>query len=419
MTVAQSLIRQHHVMVIDDDETLGKHVAWHLREEGYRVSLVTDGAQALAEIALAAPDLILLDHYLPDTNGTQLLAALREAEATSLIPVIYLTNDGTHQRFRASMNGGADDFFAKPVDAQELAEAVRAQLRKSYARMISAGELEGIPDKDKIAHLALELQSARGRLERAHDDRRNTQAALRQLEGSIDFRVTEETRRLELENAALKAYGYSLAHELRRPLRGIVGFAGLLMDSEAGKLGDESARMLKRIEASGRSMNEFIEGLLSMATAERQPLLRERVDLSALALDIVDSFASSRGCVQVAPGLATDADPVLLRIVLENLLSNAVKYTSKITGAAIEFNTCEINGETVYFVRDNGVGFDMGDARRLFEPFQRLHSTTDYDGLGIGLATVQQIVARHGGRVWARSATGEGATFFFTLTPAA
>ena len=197
MTVAQSPIRQHHVMVIDDDETLGKHVAWHLREEGYRVSLVTDGAQALAEIALAAPDLILLDHYLPDTNGTQLLAALRQAEATSLIPVIYLTNDGTHQRFRASMNGGADDFFAKPVDALELAEAVRAQLRKSYARMISAGELEGIPDKDKIAHLALELQSARGRLERAHDDRRNTQAALRQLEGSIDFRVTEETRRLE------------------------------------------------------------------------------------------------------------------------------------------------------------------------------------------------------------------------------
>ena len=217
----------------------------------------------------------------------------------------------------------------------------------------------------------------------------------------------------------LKAYGYSLAHELRRPLRGIVGFAGLLMDSEAGKLGDESARMLKRIEASGRSMNEFIEGLLSMATAERQTLLRERVDLSALALDIVDSVASSRGCVQVAPGLATDADPVLVRIVLENLLANAIKYTSKINCAAIEFNTCEINGETVYFVRDNGVGFDMDDARRLFEPFQRLHSTTDYDGLGIGLATVQQIVARHGGRVWARSATGEGATFFFTLAPAA
>ena len=160
--------------------------------------------------------------------------------------------------------------------------------------------------------------------------------------------------------------------------------------------------------------------MVSSAAMERRAMnLASPVGFISSLMNLPILRAASSDRVRIAPGLVADADPVLIRIALENLSSNAVKYISKIARAAIEFDTCEVNGETLFFVRDNGVGFDMEGAKRLFEPFQRLHSTADYDGLGIGLATVQQIVARHGGRVWARSATGAGATFFFTLAPAA
>ncbi len=415
--------RQHHVLVVDDDMILREIISRHLTKQGYRVTLAVDGAQALVEIENTAPDLIVLDHYLPDTTGADLLAALRQHKEGFAIPVIYLTGDDTHQRFRESMNSGADDFFTKPVAIPELLQAVKAQLRKSHTRMIAQGDFPQSSSEKEIACLALQLHEVEARLKSVCADRQRIQQALQSLESGMAAWVSDEHRKLERENSALKAYGYALAHELRRPLRGIVGYAGLLKESEAGKLGNEASRMLVRIEKSGRSMNEFIEGLLAMATAEHSKFRRMRVDLSAMALEAVESCAPPDAlpptCVRIASGLATHADPVLMRIVLENLLSNAFKYTSTIALPNIEFDTCELNCESVFFVRDNGIGFNMADAVRMFEPFHRLHSTNDYEGLGIGLATVQQIIERHGGRIWARSAVGEGTTFFFTLGEAA
>lgn len=411
--------RPPHILVIDDDAVVGKYIALHLRRQKYRVSRAVNGAEGEAVIAADVPDLIILDHYLPDTTGDALLDSLRQGEATHAIPVIYLTVDGSRQRFRKSMVGGADDFLAKPFEAQELVDAVNAQLRKSYSRMMVNDDAARPSDDDEIARLVQEMRALESRLALAYEERRSTQLELTMLNATIEHRVAEKTLTLVRQNAALKSYSHAVAHELRRPLRGILGFTGLLMDTQPSEAQGESARLLANIEKSGRRMNEFIEGLLALAQAENREIHRSRVDLSVMAEDVVAHLtaATAKLTVQtrIASGLAADTDPVLARIVLENLLANAQKYSAKNAAPAIEFGVCEINGESVFFVRDNGAGFDMQDADRLFEPFQRLHSTADYDGLGIGLATAQQIIERHHGRIWAKGAPGEGATFFFTL----
>ena len=410
------------VLVIDDDEVVGKHIALHLRRVKYRVTRAVDGAQALASLKNDPPDVIVLDHYLPDTSGEELLEIIRQDPATCTIPVIYLTVDGSHRRFRKSMTAGADDFLAKPFEAQELIDAVKAQLRKAYARMFAHADATTVSHRDEAARLAAEMKNLESRLALAYEEQRRAQMELSVVSATIDHRVAQETRSLTRQNSILQAYGHTIAHELRKPLRGILGFTGLLMESRGADSDDESAVLLERIERSGRRMNEFIEGLLTMAQAERGPLKRVAVDLSVIARDIVAAQPLLAGApaveVRIADGLIANADPVLSRIVLENLLSNALKYTAKNLRPFAELDACEINGETVFFVRDNGAGFNMRDAERLFQPFNRLHAAADYEGLGIGLATVQRIVERHEGRIWAKGQAGEGATFFFTLQPA-
>lgn len=405
------------VLIVDDDDAVARHAALQLRRAGYRATIAPSGAAAIAAIAQAVPDVIVLDHYLPDTTGEDLLRTLRAADDTALSPVIYLTVDGSRQRFRSSMTGGADDFLSKPFKPGELRDAVAAQLRKAYARMIArpdaATTATAGPD-EQVARLADDMRALQSRLALAYEERQRTQIELAVVNATIDHRIEQKTRALERQNAALKAYGYALAHELRRPLRGILGFAGILRDSTEPD--GDSAQLLARIEKSGRHMGDFIDGLLAMAAAERGPLARSRVDLGALAADILEAAALPPGAVaNIAPGLAAQADPVLARVVLENLLSNAVKYSAHQARPLIEVDACEINGERCFFIRDNGTGFDMQDAERMFRPFERLHSTALYEGMGIGLATVQQVIDRHGGRVWARSAPGEGATVFFNF----
>ena len=420
-TVAGRDVLNHKnlVLVVDDDEAVAKYAVVQLRRRGYRAEHAGSGQGALDSIARELPDVVVLDHFLPDMTGEHVLAALRENDDTRLLPVIYLTMDGSRARFRKSMTSGADDFLAKPFKAAELADAVAAQLRKSYARMIP--HREATSGEEEVRHLADEMRDLESRLATAYAERQSTQLELTVLNATINHRVARKTRMLEHQNSALKAYSHAIAHELRKPLRGILGFAGVLMDEHAPVLPADCRELLTRIQKSGGRMNEFIEGLLVMAESERTELNRAPVDHSTMAAEIVAAGespgAAPRGDVCIVPGLVAQSDPVLARIVLENLLSNALKYSSRGAHPVVEFDACEINGEQVFFVRDNGAGFDMKWAERLFQPFQRLHSTADYEGLGIGLATVERIIARHQGRIWAKGEPGEGATFFFTLGP--
>jgi len=231
--------------------------------------------------------------------------------------------------------------------------------------------------------------------------------------------LAESNTKLAAANKELESFSYSVSHDLRAPLRSIDGFSHALMDDYADKLGDTGKDYLKRIRGATQRMGALIDDLLTLSRISRAQLRMQPVDLTSLATSVLDSLqAADQGrCVNVAieKGLNTSGDPGLLRAALENLFGNAWKFTSKCESARIEFGKAKVNGAPAFFVRDNGAGFDMRYADRLFGAFQRLHSDAEYTGTGIGLATVQTIVQRHGGGIWAESELGKGATFYFTI----
>jgi PAS domain S-box-containing protein len=245
---------------------------------------------------------------------------------------------------------------------------------------------------------------------------------VRRLNADLERRVSERTAELEAANRELEAFDYSISHDLRAPLSRIEGFGAALLEDFGDKLGPEGKDFVERIASAGQQMSRLVDDLLKLSTVTRGDLHRTRVDVSALARSVFDALhrAEPQRDVELLlpPGLTARADGGLLRIVLENLVGNAWKFTSRRTGAQVEVgSSCSRSGKQVLFVRDNGAGFDRANAQNLFAPFRRLHAQGQFQGSGIGLATVQRIVRRHGGHIWARSVVDEGAIFKFTLSP--
>jgi len=245
--------------------------------------------------------------------------------------------------------------------------------------------------------------------------RKQAAERIEQLNADLQNRAGE----LEATNQELAAFSYSVSHDLRSPLRGIDGFSQALEEDYADKFDDTGRSHLARVRAAAQRMSGLIDDLLKLSKITRAELRRQPVDLSALARTVAAELHRREPARQVqwaiADGLAAEGDPSLLRVALDNLLGNAWKFAGKRPDARIEFGRGQRDGQTAFFVRDNGAGFDMAHAKKLFGAFQRLHTRAEFEGTGIGLATVQRIVHRHGGRVWAEGEVERGATFYFTL----
>lgn len=263
------------------------------------------------------------------------------------------------------------------------------------------------------------VERANRELKNQIGERERAEEKVKELNAELEQRVVERTRQLDAANKELEAFSYSISHDLRAPLRAIDGFSKAVLDEYSEKLDKQACGYLQRVRAGIQKMSRLIDDLLNLSRMTRGVLRKESVNLTALAREVVaelqEAEPSRKVAIEIADELTAQGDARLTTIVLTNLLGNAWKYTAKRPDSQIAFGRENDGNETVFYVRDNGAGFDMAHVDKLFAPFQRLHQDSEFEGNGIGLATVQRIVLRQGGRVWAKGAVGEGATFFFTL----
>lgn len=365
------------LLVADDNADMREYLV-RLLSPRWEVEAVVDGEDALSSALRQPPDLVLSDVMMPRMDGVALLRALREDQRTATIPFVLLSARAGEEAVVGGLETGADDYLVKPFSARELIGRVGTHLE--LARMRRAA-----------AEAARELAETR-------------EALLQDL---------------EYKNQELEAFSYSISHDLRGPLRAIDGFSKILLAEYAEALPTDAQQCLQHVCDAARRMSELINALLGLSRASQAHLAQDTVDMTALARKVVSALRHHDPQrpigVGISEGLVVRGDGSLLEIVWENLIGNAWKFTSKRDEPHIEIGMERQGSEDVFFIRDNGAGFDMAHAQKLFTPFQRLHSDEQFQGTGIGLATVHRIVSRHGGRIWATAAINQGATIYFTI----
>ena len=393
-TGAVSALGPCTILAVDDSPTYLHEVGEVLRREGYDVVLAPSGEQALELLSLQCVDCILLDLVMPGIGGHETCRRIKAAPAMRDIPLILLTSLEGRSAMLEGLGAGADDFIPKSSEFEVLVARVRAQIRRRQF------EAENRRFREELLKSELTATEARAAKELAE-----ARAA-----------YVDELRR---KNDELEAFSYSVSHDLRAPLRAISSFTKIILEDCSDALDEAGRGHLERVRKAAERMAELIDDLLELSRIGRAGLARQPIDLGAIARQIVDDLRGrdpERAVdVEICAEIHTEGDRKLVRILLENLLGNAWKFTSRVARARIEVGARVDTEPATYFVRDNGVGFDMSHASKLFRPFQRLHDEREFTGTGIGLATVQRIIERHSGRIWAESEPGQGATFSFTL----
>ena len=360
------------LLIVDDEAAQMTALCDTLEDHGYGTTGFTSAKEALAVLRGQEFDLVLTDLMMPEMDGITLLRAALDMDV-NLVGIV-MTGHGSIDTAVEAMKGGALDYILKPFKLSII-----------------------------VPVLARALAVRRLRLENAE----------------LERRVREHTAELAAANQELEAFSYSVSHDLRAPLRHIDGFAGLLAKHLEPTLDETGRRYLTMVSGSAKQMGALIDDLLAFSRIGRAELRRTRVDLAGLVREVLAILDPETAGRDIDWGIGdlpeVQVDPQLLRLVLQNLIGNALKYTRPRPQARIEMGARREGAEIVLFIRDNGVGFDMRYVERLFGVFQRLHTSAEFEGTGIGLATVRRIVHRHGGRVWAEGEVDRGACFYVAL----
>jgi signal transduction histidine kinase len=371
------------VLVVEDNPEMNCFVC-DVLSVAYRTESALNGKEGLHKILACNPDLVVSDIMMPEMSGDELVREVRSRpELETTTPILLLTAKADDDLRVGLLRTGANDYVMKPFSASEL--------------LARAGNLVNARLSDRRS--------------------RRLQADLKERNDHLAQVMHQLTR----ANEELGAFSYSVSHDLRAPLRAINGFSQALLEDYGDRLDSAGRHQLQRVFQNAQRMGELIDDLLQLSRVGRSELLRRPVNLSDIARTVGEELHKVEPDrtieLDVQDGLVVEADRRLMKLVLDNLLGNAWKFTSKTPQPSVQFGAEALENGAVYFVRDNGAGFDMTYAAKLFGPFQRLHTEADFPGTGIGLATVRRIIDRHGGRVWAEGAIGQGVTVYFTIPP--
>ncbi len=341
--------------------------------------------------------LVFLNDYWSELSGFTV-------EQSRLHPLCDFLHPDDCERARAALRDLLNG------EAAAWSGELRLRTRGGEIRWIGV-DCRRVTDKGDVSWVAGTLDDI--------SSRKIAELSLRNLNQELEARVRARTAQLEAANAELEAFSYSVSHDLRAPLRAIDGFARILAEEAGERLEPQQRDQLARIRNAAERMAILIDALIDLATVTRQPLRRNTVDLSQLAEAVIHELHAEQPeravAVEITRDLVVNADPALMHILFDNLLRNAWKFTAHTADARIRFGARREHDRTVFCVEDNGAGFDMQYAGKLFKPFQRLHAQHDFPGTGIGLATIHRIVSRHEGRIWVEAEPGAGARFFFVL----
>jgi len=379
----------NETILIIDDQTANIYALKNLLEKpGREILFALNGNNGLKAALSQSIDLIILDVQMPDMDGFEVAQVLKSHKRTKDIPIIFAS--AIRKEKQSIMKGfeeGAVDYLSKPLDP-ELTKA-------------------------KVSVL-LKIQQQRRELLQKNLSLEKAEHQIKLLNADLHHNLTQ----LETLNKDLESFSYSVSHDLRSPLRSIIGFAEALVEDYGDKLNDDAKKMLDSLQRNARRMNTLINDLLEFSRLGRQEIRKSKVEFDRLVRSVIENCTQgipSKPVFEIDALYPASADYSLILQVWTNLISNAIKYSSKNPEPRIKIGCSQEANEYIYYINDNGAGFNMEYVDKLFSVFQRLHRDTDFEGTGVGLALAHRIIAKHGGRIWAEGRVGEGATFYFSL----
>lgn len=405
-----------YVLAIEDSLVQAKKLEHFFKQHNIQYRIQVSAEDAIRAMEIEKPALVISDIVMPGMDGYELCRYIKSNKELSHIPVILLTSLQDPHDIIRGLQAGADNFITKPYEDNYLISRIQyllinKDIRRSgnsemLMELVFRGEKYQInSDKRQILDLLLSVY----------------EAAIQRNEELVAVKSSLEKANQDLiqANQDLDAFTHTVSHDLRSPLSVIHGFTHILLDNENSTLSEEEKSYLEVIKESTLSMSQLITDLMNFSQSGKIEIKQEKIDMSGLGQEVIETILSRTDRkdikFEIMPGMEGIADNGLIRIVLDNLIGNACKYAGKSEHPLVIFGLKDYFGQKVFFIKDNGVGFNMANAGKLFMPFQRLHSAAEFSGTGVGLSTVKRIIERHGGQVWAESEEGNGATFFFTL----